>query len=553
VNTKFYWTLLLLNLLVLANCSSSQGKISGLVRDYNGPVAGAIVRIQTTELFTTTDGEGNFTLAGLSQANPVTLTAWASGYYIVGGETAYLPGANDIELVLIPHTEIDNPNYEWLSAFASEGDPSNCQNCHSQPDDQESALPFDQWQLDAHSNSSLNPRFLTMYTGTDVSGNQSPLTRKGFSRDYGSFSLRPDYNQPYYGPGYKLDFPETAGNCGACHTPTAAIQEPYNINPTHLAGVDTEGINCDFCHKIWDVRLDEFGLPYPNMPGVLSFEFRRPAEGHQFFAGPFDDVAPGEDTFSPLQQQSQLCAPCHFGVFWDTIIYNSFGEWLDSAYSDPENGQTCQDCHMPPGLTDHFALLDEGGLIRDPETIFSHLMPGASDEAFLQNAVSISVEAWQENGGITLQVDIVNDNTGHHIPTDSPLRHMILWVQVSDSLGNQLAQLDGPTIPDWGGIGEPSLGYYAGLPGTVYAKVLQELWTEISPTGAYWNPTRVLSDNRIPALETDSTTYKFAAPIEGEVTIEITLIFRRAFIALIEEKGWDTPDIIISQQIIVLK
>jgi len=553
VNTKFYWTLLLLNLLVLVNCSSSQGKISGLVRDNNGPVAGAIVRIQTTELFTTTDGEGNFTLAGLSQANPVTLTAWASGYYIVGGETGYLPGANDIELVLIPHTEIDNPNYEWLSAFASEGDPSNCQNCHSQPDDQESALPFDEWHLDAHSNSSLNPRFLTMYTGTDVSGNQSPLTRKGFSRDYGSFSLRPDYNQPYYGPGYKLDFPETAGNCGACHTPTAAIQEPYNINPTHLAGVDTEGINCDFCHKIWDVRLDEFGLPYPNMPGVLSFEFRRPAEGHQFFAGPFDDVAPGEDTFSPLQQQSQLCAPCHFGVFWDTIIYNSFGEWLDSAYSDPENGQTCQDCHMPPGLTDHFALLDEGGLIRDPETIFSHLMPGASDEAFLQNAVSISVEAWQENGGITLQVDIVNDNTGHHIPTDSPLRHMILWVQVSDSLGNQLAQLDGPTIPDWGGIGEPSLGYYAGLPGTVYAKVLQELWTEISPTGAYWNPTRVLSDNRIPALETDSTTYKFAAPIEGEVTIEITLIFRRAFIALIEEKGWDTPDIIISQQIIVLK
>ncbi len=140
MNTKFYWTLLLLNLLVLVNCSSSQGKISGLVRDYNGPVAGAIVRIQTTELFTTTDGEGNFTIAGLSQANPVTLTAWASGYYIVGGETAYLPGANDIELVLIPHTEIDNPNYEWLSAFASEGDPSNCQNCHSQPDDQEPAL-----------------------------------------------------------------------------------------------------------------------------------------------------------------------------------------------------------------------------------------------------------------------------------------------------------------------------------------------------------------------------------------------------------------------------
>jgi len=104
-----------------------------------------------------------------------------------------------------------------------------------------------------------------------------------------------------------------------------------------------------------------------------------------------------------------------------------------------------------------------------------------------------------------------------------------------------------------GGIGKPSQGYYAGLPGTIYAKVLQELWTEKTPTGAYWNPTRILSDNRIPALETDSTSYRFSAPKEGPATLEVVLVFRRAFIELIEEKGWDVPDIIISQQIIVLK
>jgi hypothetical protein len=288
------------------------------------------------------------------------------------------------------------------------------------------------------------------------------------------------------------------------------------------------------------------------MPGVLSFEFRRPTEGHQFFAGPFDDVAPGEDTFSPLQKQSQLCAPCHFGVFWETTIYNSFGEWLESPYSDPENGQTCQDCHMPPGFANHFARVENGGLIRDPEAIFSHLMPGALNEELLQNSVSMSVEVWQENEEIVLQIEITNDNTGHHIPTDSPLRHMILVAQVSDSQGNRLVQLEGPTIPDWGGTGEPAQGYYAGLPGTIYAKVLQELWTGIFPTGAYWNPTRILSDNRIPALNTDSTTYRFTAPTEGEVNLEIKLIFRRAFIELIEQKGWDAPDIIIAQQNIIL-
>jgi hypothetical protein len=207
---------------------------------------------------------------------------------------------------------------------------------------------------------------------------------------------------------------------------------------------------------------------------------------------------------------------------------------------------------MPSGFTDHFARAEEGGLKRDPQTIFSHLMPGASDEELLQNAVSMSVDAWRENREIVLQVDIVNDNTGHHIPTDSPLRHMILLVQVSDSQGNRLAQLGGSTIPDWGGVGDPSQGYYAGLPGTVYAKVLQEMWTGVYPSGAYWNPTRILSDNRIPALETDRTTYRFSAPVEGEITLEIKLIFRRAFIELIEQKGWDTPDILIAQQILVL-
>jgi nitrate/TMAO reductase-like tetraheme cytochrome c subunit len=548
MSKNLWMAFLLLNLLALTNCSPSQGIISGLVYDQNGPVAGAVVRVQTTEFFTTSDANGSFTLDGLSPAEPVKLTAWAPGYYIVGGEKRYLPGMNDVELELIPHTEVDNPGYEWISAFASEGDPNNCQNCHSYPDDPASTLPFDEWQLDAHSRSTLNERFLTMYSGTDLSGNQSPHTRRGFSRDYGSIPLRPDPSQPYYGPGYKLDFPGTSGNCGACHVPAAAINKPYGADPTRVTDVGKEGVACDFCHKVWDVRLQESGFPYPNMPGVLSFEFRRPSEGHQFFAGPFDDVAPGEDTFSPLQQQSQFCAPCHFGVFWDTIIYNSYGEWLNSPYNDPDNGKTCQDCHMPNGLTDHFARTEEGGHRRDPETIFSHRMPGASDEDFLQNAVSMSVDAEWDTEEIVLQVKIVNDSTGHHIPTDSPLRHMILLVQVSDSEDNQLVQLDGPTLPDWVGIGDPAQGYYAGLPGTVYAKVLQELWTELFPTGAYWNATRVLMDNRIPAFGTATTSFSFITPPEGEVSIEVSLIFRRAFIELADQKEWNVPDIVMTSQ-----
>ena len=168
------------------------------------------------------------------------------------------------------------------------------------------------------------------------------LYQEDFSRnrDYGPVPLPPDPQKPYYGPGYKLDFPDSDGNCGSCHIPIAAVGSPYGVNPDDMPEAAEEGVSCDFCHKIWDVRLQQDGLPAANRPGVLSIEFRRPETGHQLFMGPFDDVAPGEDTYLPLQRQSAFCASCHFGVFWDVPIYNSYGEWLASPYSDPVEGQT---------------------------------------------------------------------------------------------------------------------------------------------------------------------------------------------------------------------
>lgn len=550
MNTRVLWGSFLFSLLVLASCSPIPDSISGIVYASHGPVAGATVRVQATEKSSKTDAEGHFTLTGLNPGEEVFITAWAQGYYIAGVDAA--PGAAGVEIELHAHHNSDNPDYAWLPSqyHPGQGEDQGCVECHSSEAGSDSSLPVDEWLQDAHSSTAANPRFLAMYTGTDVLGNQSPPTRFASSRDYGSFPLPPDPNQPYFGPGYKLDFPETAGNCAACHTPAASVNNPYSVDPTTVDGVAGEGVPCDFCHKVWDVRLNPAsGLPYPNMPGVLSYQFRRPPEGHQFFAGPYDDVAPGEDTYSPLQQQSQFCAPCHFGIFWDTVVYNSFGEWLESPYSDPESGQTCQDCHMLPGLSDHFARPEAGGLTRNPQTIFSHRMPGAADQQLLQDAVTMSVEARQVNAEIAVRVDITNDNTGHHIPTDSPLRHLILVVTVSEEDGSPLDQLEGPTIPDWGGLGEPSNGYYAGLPGVIYAKVLEELWTEVSPTGAYWNPTRQVSDNRIPALETASSAYRFAAPEQGVSTIEVKLVFRRAFIELIDQKSWDAPDILLDRQI----
>lgn len=111
-------------------------------------------------------------------------------------------------------------------------------------------------------------------------------------------------------------------------------------------------------------------------------------------------------------------------------------------------------------------------------------------------------------------------------------------------------------------MGDPEAGYYAGRPGTAYAKILEEMWTEVSPTGAYWNPTRILSDNRIPAMESDTTVYVFKAPqaktsevsetSEVLATIRVRLLFRRAFIELMDLKGWDVADILMEEREVVL-
>jgi hypothetical protein len=531
-------------LLGSAKEASPERIIRGAVRGGEGALPGAVVRIQTTEHSAVAGSKGEFELTvPKSFSGPVKLTAWAKGYYI-GGPVEASPGGKEVTITLHRHSQWDNREYEFQSAIS--GDKQGCSECHLRGNAASGpALPVDEWLKDAHSQSALNPRFLTMHAGTDMSGRRSPPTRYRHTSDLRLVPLPPDTEAPYYGPGYKLDFPNYNGDCAACHVPAAAINGPLSTNPAGIQGVDAEGVTCDFCHKIWDVRLDpSTGLPFPERAGVLSYEFRRPFKGHQFFAGPLDDIAPGEDTYSKVQKSSQFCAPCHFGVFWDTVVYDSFGEWLRSPYSREGKGKTCQDCHMQGAGAEFFASPEKGGLKRNPKTIVSHRMPGARDLDLLQNAVSLSLEAEQLPEGIRVRTKIVNDRTGHHVPTDSPLRHLILIVRAYGSDGSQLSLKSGPVLPEWCGAGKPADGNYAGLPGKGYAKLLEEIGTGVSPTAAYWNPTRILMDTRLAAFQSDAGEFLFIAPNSGNVQIEAVLLYRRAYKKLMDLKGWSEPDII---------
>ena len=417
-----------------------------------------------------------------------------------------------------------------------------CADCHGR-------TIVDQWSPSAHAQGTDNDRFLTMYNGTDVHGSGSPETRYVTYKDYGTFPLPPNLAQLRFGPGFKLDFPDQAGSCATCHTPTAALRDPYETDVNHVEGIDRLGTHCDFCHKVIDVAVDpETLVPDENAPSVLSMELRRPDGEPQMFFGPFDDMDVGPNTYSPLQNDSRFCAACHNASFWGIPVYQSYSELLASPY--PQEGKTCQTWHMrPDGITTNFAH-GRGGQERDPETIFSHSFPGAGDAELLQNTASLEVAVGREGDQIVVVVGVTNESAGHHIPTDHPMRNILLVVSARDAQGRLLEHLEGPRVPAWGGVG-PDPNDYAGRPETGYAKVLEELWTGVTPTAAYWNPTVLRADTRIPARETHLTRHVFFAPPGGgTVSVEARLVFRRAFKPLAAMKGWDVPDILMEEVLV---
>jgi len=484
--------------------------VSGVVVDADGPVAGATVRMRATDNVTSTAADGRFRLVSLPEGQEIEVTAWADGYYVTS--THVTPPVSGITLTLRPYHTMDHPNYEWVDPTAGVTEGA-CGNCHP--------MIIRQWENNAHGGAVSNPRFFSLYNGTDMSGTTQVA------------------------PGYLNDFPGTAGNCANCHAPGAGIDGYLTVNMNDVRDVITAGIHCDYCHKVGGVYLNPATESvYPNAPGAQSQRVLRPPADDNIFFGPYDDI-PDPDTYLPTMTQSRFCAPCHQFSFWGTPIYESYNEWLASPYAQADI--TCQDCHMPPTGDTYFALPEVGGLEHPPERIPSHLQPGASDVELLQNTVSMTVSAQQIVDTLRVTVTITNTDAGHHVPTDFPARNMILLVRATDDQGRELEQVAGPTVPAWGGIG-PDPNDYAGRPGKGYAKVLRDVVSGEAPVASYWKQTLIESDNRIPALVADTSTYEFQAPARGgAIEVEVKLIFRRAFKSLADLKGWDVPDIVMEE------
>jgi len=506
--------------------------IRGVVVTVSGaPMSGALVTSRATLYQTTTKENGTFVLFVAPSDEELEIAAWASGYYIASVAT-FVP-ADDLQLVLRRHHVTDNPDYAWVDPTPDPGSSSACGNCHPSI--------ISQWSNNAHGTAVANPRFFSQYNGTDIEGDQTVA------------------------PGYLLDFPGTAGNCATCHAPAAAVDAPFTTDMNAMRDQLTAGIHCDFCHKIGGAYLrgtskasvecitchkqsgtaleSETQETYANSPGILSLRVLRPPAGDDVFFGPYPDIH-DPDTYLPLMTESAFCAPCHDFSFWGTPIYTSYPEWLASPYSDPSEGQTCQDCHMPPNGDTTFALPEQGGLQHPPELIPSHLQLGAASQSLLQDTLDLDVAVDVVSGRLDVTVSLTNSGAGHHVPTDHPGRHLLLVVSAEDGGGQTLTQLAGPAVPVWGGS-------YAGLPGTGFAKVLRDVETGEAPVISYWKQALIESDNRIAALETDVSAYSFQLS-GAAATVSVRVYFRRLFEPIADRYDWDLGEVVMEERVVTV-
>ena len=539
--------------------------ISGVVKNEDGMVADAIVQIQATENTTKTADDGSFSLTGIEGTTPIVVSAWSAGHYVgwqvIDPSAEDFTGGDDITIFLNNLPTRDNNEYDWYVEDGVKGSAA-CGMCHRE---------YPEWQADAHSQAATNVRFMSVYTGTNAQGDPGQVVEF----DSEGIPRPPNPDEPYYGAGFRLDNYNRAGNCATCHTP-AASKAPnkqncawsgchtdltversngvIDVNSYPMSPTAIEGITCEFCHKIGEVYIDrETNIPYPDLPGILSYRLYRPLDdSQQVFFGTLVDVT-RQDSYLPLISTSEFCAGCHYGVFGGVVgmqrvadgteIYTSYSEWQASPYNDPETGTTCQGCHMPISSENWFVSPEKGGITRDYLPLHNHTMRGIEDVDFMQNAVTMETLAERVGEQIEVEVSITNDNTGHHIPTDVPIRSMMLVIEVLDDEGTVLDLIEGSVNPDYA-------GEYSGVAGKTFAKVLKDEWTGESPTVAFWRPVTIAEDTRIPALATDTTNYSFTAPEGKDVTVHVSLIFRRAFDELMQQKGWGDADILMEQETI---
>jgi len=531
-----------------ATKNTSNRRIQGRVISEYGPVHNARIRVAGDELFTTTDRQGRFEIeTGHQPAKSLKVTAGKDGWFN-NGVMAYPVGeARDIFLNPIPRG--DRPGYRFIS-------PTICARCHNKL-----ARYWDRSKM-AHTTS--NPKVLDMYNGTDASGGKG------------------------VGPGYKLDNPQNDGNCVTCHAPSIAVSDSgvKNLNDALWSPrAEWDGISCDYCHKVRKVIKKKTS---PSRMGPMMKRLT-PKRGNTILVlGPYDDVVNSvmAASYSPIFDQGRFCSTCHShfeklpsGTVWDRnrvytdsewkgfgledntelpiqTTYQEWKQWQDQLSADDANkGKRCQDCHMSwrKEMLPYDNFVVEGsarnmwGTKRSPRSIRPHHFEGAT-KTQLQTALAMEVEGEIVDSALKIKVFITNTNGGHWVPTGETMRSVMLMLNTTDSNGKPLEMIKGSRLPEWTGSGNDAAGNYAGMPGTVFARVLQDDSQNLHVP--FWKATSIAMDTRIRPKKTVTLEFEFALEDpEDEPTAEAKLVYRPVIKSLAQLKKWKVEDILITSSI----
>ena len=484
------------------------------------PVADAVVTLQATDFQTTTDVNGAFSLPGATGTNTFVVAA-KNGWFNANVFVASTPMIG-IQVDMDPVPTWDDPAYDVE-------DPTTCSSCHIEQ--------YEQWMGSPMQKAGVNLWLYDIYDGTGTPGGMNGFV---YERDSSHLAHAPH------------------SDCATCHQPEPWVKLKDPDQPmddiTNLSLGAKHGVSCDICHKI--AHVDETKTDFPGLFPEQTTFIKPPSSGGsspeplQF--GVLKDTAFNGSVMRPAYQPqltTTMCASCHQdtndhdddGIFGDpgsVVSEPTWDEWSSSDYANPAsaNYKTCVDCHMKPTGSNYVSTLSFAPF-RDAETVRGHNIQGTSAE-YLQNAADMDLTVSQVGTALTVEVDIINSMTGHSLPTGVTVRNMILLIDATrDSDGSALTSTGTQVVHDLGGVGLPSQGYFAGLPGKLFGKHNFDA-SGVGPV-FYTEATGILFDSRIPALTTDSSTYTFDVPAgTGPVSVRARLIYRRAYTFLTDAKGW---------------
>jgi hypothetical protein len=337
------------------------------------------------------------------------------------------------------------------------------------------------------------------------------------------------YTDPFYQKEVHTASADTGGMvdefCSRCHTPIGVIAgEIPPVDGSRLSEIAHMGVQCDFCHTVSDSN-GTGNAPFIVTPGDTRW-------------GPFNDSksAYHASEYLELHTRSEFCGICHQVTHPvnGLVIDDTYSTWKGSYYG--ENGVTCQDCHMSPGITE-FKANPGRSASSSPKRQHISLHSAVGGNAFITGMLGaekekgLAIERLQKAATLrldvpgtavkgentTIEAAITNSGAGHMLPTGvSEIRQVWLEIEATDSNGQKIYR----TTKTENATGTN--------PAVIYNTVLGD--SDGNATLSFWLADRVIADNRIAPRETVTEQHTFSLPENTAypVTVDATLNYMSA-------------------------